>query len=315
MKKILIFSLLLSLIPFTTAEATLSCSVQPVCSLGEIPILKLSSTSGGHAETILGLTYSNNICCSGVTSLGILCSGNYDVVAKLSDLTNAHVEQNTQSNYATDVCLSAPSGTVNIVYQADNCTGYDTTIASMSGVTNAHIGDSTAYSTKICGKIVAAPTLSFSISDNTIGFGNLNPSSARYATGDLTGSTSETEAHTLTVSTNATNGYTVTVQGATLTSGANTVNAIGNTNTASSAGTEQFGLRASVTSGTGSVSAPYAASGFAYSASSSTAKTVATGSGDSSSTIYSMSYLANIAANTEAGSYATALTYIAVANF
>jgi hypothetical protein len=50
-------------------------------------------------------------------------------------------------------------------------------------------------------------SISFSISDNTIGFGALTPSSLRYATGDTNGSASETIAHTLSVTTNATSGY------------------------------------------------------------------------------------------------------------
>jgi hypothetical protein len=129
------------------------------------------------------------------------------------------------------------------------------------------------------------------------------------------GAGTQTEANTLTASTNATGGYIISVQGPTLKVGSATITAIGASNTASSAGTEQFGLRAQVTSGTGTVNSPYAASGFAYDATTSTSDELATGAGDGSSTIFSLRYLANIDTGTEAGSYSTVLTYIVTGTF
>lgn len=161
-------------------------------------------------------------------------------------------------------------------------------------------------------------SLTFSISDNSIGFGTLSASAARYATGDTSGSASETEAHTLAASTNATSGYTISVQGATLThtvTSSYTIAAIGGTNSASSAGSEQFGLRIAVTSGTGTATSPYAASGFAYAANATTSDEVASGAGDGTSTTFSARYIANITAATEAGDYSTALTYVATGAF
>lgn len=163
------------------------------------------------------------------------------------------------------------------------------------------------------------PSLTFSISDNSIGFGTLSSSSARYASGDATGSASEVEAHTLAVATNATSGYVVTVKGATLTSandGSDTITAIGAVNTASSAGSEQFGLRMSASGGNGTVTAPYADIGFAYGADGSTASQVASASsGTGVTTTYSVRYLSNIGTLTEAGVYTATLTYVATANF
>jgi hypothetical protein len=162
-----------------------------------------------------------------------------------------------------------------------------------------------------------AQSLTFTISDTTIGFGNLNAGAARYATGDAVGSASETEAHTLVVGTNAANGYTMTATGTTLTCsgcGGATVSAIGGTNTTSSAGTEQFGMRFSASGGTGAVAAPYAAGGFAFDTAAFPDQ-IASASGASANTTYSARYLANIAANTEAGSYSATVTYVATANF
>ena len=156
--------------------------------------------------------------------------------------------------------------------------------------------------------------LSFSISTNSIGFGTLSSSAARYANAAGTGSATEVEAHTLVAGTNSGSGYTITVNGNTLTSGSYTITAIGATNTASSPGNEQFGLRMTATGGTGTVSAPYAAAGFAFD----TAvfpDEVASAPGASADTTYSVRYLANIASDTEAGSYTATLTYVATGNF
>jgi hypothetical protein len=158
-------------------------------------------------------------------------------------------------------------------------------------------------------------TLTFSISDNTIGFGTLSSSNARFATGDTLGNAAETEAHTLAVSTNAVSGYTTTVQGATLTYSGATITAIGGANTASATGTEQFGLRMTATGGSGAVSAPYAAAGYAYAATAGTSDEVAASTVSSDTTTYSVRYLANIAGTTDAGVYTTTLTYLTTANF
>lgn len=162
---------------------------------------------------------------------------------------------------------------------------------------------------------VVAQTLTFSISDNSIGFGTLSSSAARHATGDETGGSSETEAHTLAVATNAASGYSTTVKGATLTSGLVTIDAIGGSNTSPSVGTEQFGLRLTASGGAGTVTAPYAASGFAYAADANTASQVAAATTASATTTYSVRYLANISTGTEAGAYAATLTYVTTANF
>lgn len=157
-------------------------------------------------------------------------------------------------------------------------------------------------------------SLTFSISDNTIGFGSLSASAACYAQGTAGCSASEVEAHNLIVGTNAGSGYTMTVNGTTLTSGAFTITAIGSTNTASSFGNEQFGLRMTATGGSGTVSAPYAAAGFAFDTAAFPDQ-VASATGASANTTYSARYLANIGSATEAGAYTATLTYVATANF
>jgi hypothetical protein len=163
------------------------------------------------------------------------------------------------------------------------------------------------------------PSISFSISDNSIFFGNLRTAGACFAQGSDPGAitcptTTETEAFNLQAGTNAGSGYAITVFGPTLTSGSYTIDAIGGTNTASAPGTEQFGVRYNATGGSGTVTAPYAATGFAYNGVASPSQ-IASASGPSATTTYSARYLANISAMTEAGSYSASHTYVATATY
>ncbi len=299
---------------------TLSCSITTAAACTNTVILRMSGSSNAHAElpSQANGNYSNNvICCSGVSSLGNSCSGTFATVLKLSGTSNAHVEQNSQVNYANNACISVPSGgSVSVGYQATNCSGFDTTLGSLNATTNSHVGDGSAYTTKICATAVGgSQSLTFSISDNTIGFGTLVASGARYATGDTNGSASDTsDAHTISISTNASSGYTMTLNGNTLTSGGNTVTAIGGTAVAGSSGTEQFGLRAIVNSGTGSVSAPYNGSNWAMDTATFPDQ-VTSGAGDGVTSQFGVRYISNISANTENGSYSSVLTYTVTATF
>jgi hypothetical protein len=158
-------------------------------------------------------------------------------------------------------------------------------------------------------------TLSFSLSGNSVGFGTLSSSAARFATADALGSGSEVEAHTFTASTNAPEGYVITVNGTTLTYGLSAINPIGSSSAASAIGTEQFGLRMTATGGNGSVTAPYAAAGFALDTAAFPDVVASDPDGDDVATTYSVRYLANISAITGAGNYGTTLTYVITAGF
>ena len=179
-------------------------------------------------------------------------------------------------------------------------------------------GDISVYLLADDGVAVSASviqSISFSISDNTIGFGDLTIANNRYANGATTGSDSLVTAHNLQAGTNASGGYVITLQGSTLTSGTSTISAIGATNTAIATGTEQFGVRYEASGGDGAVSAPYAASGFAYAATASTTSQIASSTGPSLTTTYNATYIANISPTTESGTYTTALTYVATATY
>ncbi len=160
------------------------------------------------------------------------------------------------------------------------------------------------------------PTISFAIDDAAIGFGALTTANVRYATADSSGTTTPGAATNLTVATNATSGYTVYVQGSTLATGTGpTINAIGGTATASSPNSEQFGIKVGASGGSGAALAPYDTANYAYNATSVTQDDIASSIGPSATTTFAITYIANIAATTEAGSYSTTLTYTATGSF
>ena len=173
---------------------------------------------------------------------------------------------------------------------------------------NGSFTDSSTCNTFTTG---AAQTLTFSLGATSLALGTL--SSGAVTSGS----------HTLTVGTNAANGVAVTYSGATLTSGGNTITAM-STAAASSVGTEQFGINAkdNVTpnvglecSGTPTIAA--AATGYATVDNFKfvSGETVVSSAGSINDTTCTISYIANITAATEAGSYTTILTYIATGNF
>jgi hypothetical protein len=158
----------------------------------------------------------------------------------------------------------------------------------------------------------AAQTMSFSLGSNSLNLGTLSSSAASTGT------------HTLTVATSATSGMVVTVSGATLTSGAYTIDAMASATT-SSAGTEQFGINlvantSPTTFGANATGTPtigVAATGYATANNFKfvTGATIASSSGAVNSTVFTVSYLANIKATTEGGTYTTTLTYVVTSTF
>lgn len=158
------------------------------------------------------------------------------------------------------------------------------------------------------------PTLTFSNDDAAIGFGALSSGAATYATANAAGSGSDSVAHTLSVGTNAVGGYALTYNGATLTSGLNTIAAATITGDANGTpGSAQFAIGAALT-GSGSIASGYANSGPDWNFVPSTTTTLASHTAPASDTV-AMHYLANIASTTPAGSYTTSITYVATGTF
>ncbi len=159
-------------------------------------------------------------------------------------------------------------------------------------------------------------TLSFSISDTTIGFGTLSSSGPRYATADASGSDTETSAHNLVVGTNASSGYTVTYNASTtLTSGSDEIDIATITGDANGTpGTEQFAINFT-TDGDATIASTYANASDNWSMATATATTIASETVPTADETIGAYYLANIASLTPAGSYSATFVYIATANY
>ena len=272
--------------------------------------------SAGSQSNCTAPTYSTDetlAASASGTAWGAALSGSVLTLTPETDATTGEIATNAcvRIKIGTNATTGA-TGDTQITNHA-SAASYTISIAGVFGdtgdiVINILTDDQVAVSATV------DESLTFTISDNSIGFGTLTSADDFFANGAGTGSATEAEAHTLVVGTNASNGYTMTINGATLTSGSSTITAIGSSNTASATGTEQFGIRATASGGSGAVSAPYAASGFAFDTAAFPDE-VAAATSASANTTYSMRYLANITAQTEAGAYTATLTYVATANF
>ncbi|QQS60084.1 hypothetical protein IPN41_03070 [Candidatus Falkowbacteria bacterium] len=275
-------------------------------ALANIDLATASTCNGSFSDRTL------------VTGLGFPVSPNWRVNQVGQDL----VFTNDNSGVSPGECVMVEIGS-NATFGAAGSTQItNPSGAQTATLTIASVGDSGTLGIPIVatgGDQVSVtanvdPVIVFAVTDSTIGFGSLSASGARWATGDTLGNGSETSAHDITASTNATSGYTIYVLGSTLTSGGNTIDAIGGSAVASNPGTEQFGIKASASGGSGGVVAPYASADYAYNATSAQ-DDIALSSVPSLTTTYSITYIANISSTTQPGSYGTTLTYTATGLF
>ena len=132
-----------------TEECSVSEENSTDPSVSAVVLFNMYNTQGGHAELTSQSNYTSKVCCEGSG----LTNDPSTTVLRLSGVTNAHVEKNTQSYYSNDITISATLRTITCNY-ASSCStlGADYfCIASISpGDTNLHVGDCNAYSTKVC---------------------------------------------------------------------------------------------------------------------------------------------------------------------
>ncbi|MCA9353415.1 hypothetical protein KC842_00900, partial [Candidatus Nomurabacteria bacterium] len=207
-----------------------------------------------------------------------------------------------------------PTGTASVDYADVQDGGCEGTAIQMSPTnsTNSGNNDSCWFDA----------SLTFSISDTTIGFGPLTILNARWATGDLSGSSSDVAAHTFTIQTSASSGYSLTYFGDLLKSGTDDIDAASITNDADGdpGVTEAFGLGLS-TDGSSTIASGYdhnatpASRDWSWVANTLTEIVSKTSAVSSTETI-SAYYIANINSLTVSGdNYSTDVTYIVTGNF
>ena len=141
--------------------------------------------------------------------------------------------------------------------------------------------------------------------------------SASWATGDTNGVTSapadSSGAHEMTLATNAASGYSITYNGATLTSGGNTIDvATISEDDDGTPASEQFALGLDDNGGNATIVSAYdLATANSYSFVAGTTTTVASETIATATETFDVQYIANVAGLTEAGSYTTNITWIA----
>src|SRR3989344_4883986 len=191
----------------TIKAGTLNCYLAASCS--GTTLFRMQNTTNSHAGTPAGSSYTNLVCCDGVTGLGANCSGTYQLLGTLSGSDNAHFEDSFKTNYSStnDICLSVSSGSVS-AGTSTSCASYDTTIFSISGASNSGTNTHTAtgtgassYTTKVCATATGGEATSLSFVVSTNNFPNITPGAPVFATS------------TILVSTNNSSGWNVILYG------------------------------------------------------------------------------------------------------
>lgn len=283
---------------------------------------------GGLGATSTDFATSTSASCSGFANAlvnnGAASGISWGVATTSQSITLTSGTAVVPANRCVQIRLGS-----NAVFQASGTAQITNPVAATSSVLliAGSFGDTGTITVNIIDDDTVAMTgtvnqsLSFTISTSTIYFGTLGSGGAKFASSTNTsGDVAETIAHSLAVSTNAPSGFTISVRGQTLTSqqnASNTISAIGAAAASSTIATEQFGFRATESGGTNvTVSSPYSFStSYGYNATATTSATLATGSGVTPLSTLSLRYVTNIAAITEAGTYAANLIYVATANF
>lgn len=142
----------------TVGIPQLDCKISPTCPFDDYEfgawVIALSSPSNAHgsviSDTLVPPYSTNKICCSSNIELGTDCEA---VLLKLSSTENAHAQILSETEYSTNICLSAEPGTMYCSERENTCYEYEECVLSISGETNAHLGDCNAYYKKICCKI------------------------------------------------------------------------------------------------------------------------------------------------------------------
>jgi hypothetical protein len=171
---------------------------------------------------------------------------------------------------------------------------------------------------------VVDPTLTFSISDSSIGFGTITSAAVRYVTADLLGSATEATnglPSTVTVSTNGTGGVVVEIKDTNANSASGLYSNAGSGKTIASAastavtlGNEGFGVYGKNSSNI-TLSEAFDNDSTADLAISTTFQTIASTAGPVSSGSFDISAKAGVSGSTPAGSYADTLTVVATGKF
>jgi hypothetical protein len=120
------------------------------CSNPSQIIMRLSSSTNAHGEFFNGAgNYPIEICYDeifGEIGSGVRTCTGTNTILKLSSLTNAHAEINTQTNYNNSVCY----GDLVCTNRNGSCAIGEEIVVRLSSITNAHLGINNSYDNLIC---------------------------------------------------------------------------------------------------------------------------------------------------------------------
>lgn len=271
------------------------------------------SFNDGTSRTIDAVSTSSGVapsCAAGVNNVCVTINTSTNVFTVVA--AGSYSASGANANITFTIHGTAGTGTGTMT---NANTDTDSSVYTITG-SNADVGSGAVVIEDNAVVTVSAtvnPTLTFAIG------------SASVALGTLTTGSAGTGSHTVDIGTNSSGGFAITYNGATLTSGANTIDAYGVTGAVSAPGTEGFGINlrnnatpnigADVTTNAGTCS--YATNygtvdTYSFQPATTTAVATSTAAADCE---YTASYVANISSTTAAGSYTTALTYVATATF
>lgn len=229
--------------------------------------------------------------------------------------------------------VAAPTGSQTVAFSgvtnptANNTSFYAriTTYSDDAYTTSVDTGTVAASTaTQITVSAAVDETLTFCAGTSMTGTDCGTVSGSSVNLGTLTTTSTGSGTSVMAASTNAGSGYTVTINGATLTSGANTITAItAGSGAASTQNSEQFGVNvrdnATPNVGADPTDTNNLTYGTGYGTVDSfkfvTGQTVVSKNAASTSTKYTVSYIANIDGATEPGTYQGTYTYICTATF
>lgn len=292
-----------------TAQHTIKFTTPTGVTAGQTIVINFTD-----AWTIPTTFAASDFSGTNITVVGV-CSGASNNASFTSSNT-AGSKNVTFTMCASNSIAAATAVTINIGISATKITN-PATAGTYAITINGTMADSGSTSVVITGNDQVAvsgtvgQTISFSMATTTLSLGTLSTSAV------------QSNSHNFIFSTNGTSGMTVTVSGATLTSGGNTIAACA-TGCTSTTGTAQFGVNlvANTTPAVGAAcsgTTPIGAAATNYSTANTfrfvTGETVASSTGAINNTTCVVSYIANIAGTTPAGTYSTTLTYVATANF
>lgn len=255
------------------------------------------------------------------TGVPICAAGANNVAIGIVDATGV-VTIEACSGYSA----SGSGATINVEY-GTVASGTNRVTNPVAGTEVIDIGGTVGDTGKLAVVIIADDDVSVSTTvDPSLTFTNTNTTITLLtaSSGNPTATaTAYNSSNTLLAGTNATTGYTITYLGSTLTSGGNTITALSGGG-ASSTGSEQFGINlkdnATPNTGTeysGGSGAPVAGYGTvdSYKFVPGVATDLASAGAPSADTTYYVSYIANIASDTQAGNYSTTITYICTGKY